>query len=214
MKNTGYIDWLIDSFPKCEIIELSDMITESISVMQLFISPREGRCQIAKANDNCIPIICSDQDLFFDSYDNFECGPQEARLTDGDIFYEIGDPSTAAIFIDNSPEVKTYAQDGIMILRLKDKSKAQFLVWYLTLEHVSLEITNNHSSEGCNIGKLKVPMAEYLNDDLFVKLLKDTANEENRIIRNAEHMLERLRAIRESVAHEMQDTLKSKSMKK
>jgi len=58
-------------------------------------------------------------------------------------------------------------------------------------------------------------MADYLNNDVFLKLLEETANAENRIARNAEYMLNRLRTIRERVTDEMPDIIhKSKSMKK
>ncbi len=215
MKQTGYIEWIERSFPECEVRIMSDLLIESIAVVQLFVVPGDERCQVVRTDSVRSPVVHSDQEAFFDQYDNFGCSPAKAELRDGDVFYEMNDPTTAAIFVDKSPDIQTYAQDGIMILRLKDKANAQFLVWYLSLEQVTLEIINSHSNSEWAIETLEVPVADYFNNDTFLNLLEETADAENRIARNAGDMLDRLRTMRERVVYEIPDILaKSKSIKK
>ena len=214
MNNTGYIEWIEKSFPECEVITMADILVKSIAVFQLFVVGSEDECQVVKSNRVKAPLVNASQEALFDKYDNFGCSPAKAQLKDGDIFYDMSDPSTAAIFYNNAPNICTYVQDGTMILRLKDKSMAQFLVWYINLEQVSLEIVNSHSDTEWGIETLEVPSADYFNSKKFLDLLETTSETGSRIAENAEKLLLRLNRVRESIVYEIPGLLSDESIKK
>lgn len=66
MKQTGYIEWIERSFPECEVRIMSDLLIESIAVVQLFVVPGDERCQVVRTDSVRSPVVHSDQEAFFD----------------------------------------------------------------------------------------------------------------------------------------------------
>jgi len=201
MIGTVYIEWIKRHFPDAELVPLSSMITESISVDTVLPIYANTDCQILKIDKMTSLVVDESKSVFFDRMTNFRCANTCAILHHHDVVYDRNDPSISIVFTTNS-KWTTYSDGGTMILRANGKEEAYFLAWYISLEEVALEIQNKHSSAELGIEALLVPSAPYLRSGNFIKTLENIANTESIISGNAKKMLLHTRQIREDIIYD------------
>lgn len=199
-----YTEWLNNNFTNYKILPLGEVISMSSAVDNLRMISADTQCRILDMKKVNSPIVNSKDYMFFELIEGFSCSSSKAIIEDGDVIYDMIDPSVVTIFHDDC-NVQTFAPEGSMILRPKCKCTSQFLAWFIGLEEVYLEIMSSFYLKEWSIEVLPIPYSDNFKNKTFQKLLGDTSSAENRIARNSAVMIARLKRIREDVVNEISD---------
>lgn len=199
-------DWIHEHFPDAEIRTFSTLIVGTIESAHEYNSfnrdPEEKK--ILRFRKMVGFEVCSDQDVFFESEPDGTVFSCNKILKQNDVVLNKNNLFCATMFNSKDGDSVCYAGEGSVILRAKSAEIARFIVWYLSLDFVNDSLQEYLKDKDMwEIEMFPVPYAKYLEDKTFVNALRDISEAENRITRNANEMLDRLREIREDILSEL-----------
>jgi hypothetical protein len=199
--------WIAKHFPGAEIREFGTLIRGTIDNEGDYYSDsrnKDSNIRVLRCNKIFGSEVRSDQDVFFHQNKGKKFYPMNAMLKDNHVVFNRYDVSCVTMFVDVDESHECFADSSKVILRAKSEEIARFIVWYMSLEFVSRELMSYvKDKKSWRIEHFPVPYADYLKDKNFIDALKDIAEAENRIAKNANEMMEKLKLIREEILLEL-----------